>query len=383
MVKVIMIDRYSNEQIKYIWSDKHKFALWEQISMYYLNTLLKQKDHSYNFKYPHPIKIQNVYDLEKQTKHELVAFLIDLSRRLEHHNDPDLITYLHYGLTSSDIIDTASSIQIKQSISFLTSAILKLRETLIDKIESIQDINCIGRTHGKHAEIMPLQNRFNDFFSAVMEINADLIRIEASLMGKLAGPVGTSTHVNEMAAKATLKKFRLKEAPVNSQVIPRRYYSEFMFTLTLLLKTYESFATNIRLLAIDEVNEFQEGFSKGQTGSSAMPHKKNPISSENICGMSRLMQRNLDAALNNIPLWLERDMSHSSVERVIWPESFHIALYATNRIKNVIENLTINSNTIQANINNSPQSNSHKELLQSNLSRFDSYFKIQKKYHET
>jgi adenylosuccinate lyase len=377
-----MIDRYKNKQIEHIWSDKHRFSLWEQVSMYYLNTLIKQKDHSHVFKYPHPIKIQNVYDLEKETKHELVAFLIDLSRRLEHHKDPNLITYLHYGLTSSDIIDTASSIQIKNSIHFLTSAILKLRQSLIKRIELVQNTNCIGRTHGKHAEVIPLANRFQNLLASIMELNADLIRIESNLMGKLAGPVGTSNHVNTIAAKATIKKFRLKEASNTTQVIPRRHYTEFMYILTMLLKVYEQFAINVRLLAIDEVNEFQEGFSNGQTGSSAMPHKNNPISSENICGMSRLMQRNLNAALDNVPLWLERDISHSSVERVIWPESFHIALYATQRMVTLVDNLSVNKNVIQANINNSPQVNSHTELLESNLSRFDSYFSIQKKYQK-
>ena len=381
MVKIVMIDRYKNEQIEYIWSDKHKFFLWEQISMFYLNNILKQKDHSYNFKYPHPLKIKDIYDLEKETKHELVAFLVNLSNRLKHHKEPNLTKYLHYGLTSSDIIDTASSIQIKQSISFLTNCLLKLRQALIEKIEFVQGINTIARTHGKHAEVISLEDRFHNFLASIMEINAELIRLESSMLGKLAGPVGKANHVNQTAARLTLQRFRLREAPVSTQVIPRRYYTDFMYTLTVLLKVYEQFATNIRLLAIDEVNEFQEGFSEGQTGSSAMPHKNNPISSENICGMSRLMQRNLNAAIDNIPLWLERDISHSSVERVIWPESFHIAIYSTERITSLIENLAINKESIQNNIERSPHVNSHEELLNSN-SRFDSYYAIQKKYHE-
>ena len=374
-----MIDRYKDKQIEYIWSDKHKFSLWEQISMFYLNTILKQKDHSFNHKYPHPLKIQDIYDLEKDTKHEFVAFLTNLNDRLKHHNEPNLSKYLHYGLTSSDIIDTASSIQIKQSISFLTTSILNLREVLIKKIELVEGIGVIGRTHGKHAELISLEDRFHNFFAAIMELNADLIRIESSMLGKLTGPVGSSSHVNSIAVKETLKKFRLRESPTNTQVIPRRYYTEFVYTLVLLLKEYEQFAINVRLLSIDEINEFQEGFSKGQTGSSAMPHKNNPISSENICGMSRLMQRNLNAALDNIPLWLERDISHSSVERVIWPESFHIALNATSKITSLIKNLVINEESIDSNIKNSPHLNSHKELLQAN-SRFSSYFSIQEKY---
>jgi|13_taG_2_1085334.scaffolds.fasta_scaffold00788_21 adenylosuccinate lyase len=374
-----VIERYKNKHIEYVWSDKHKFGLWEQVSMYYLNNILKQKDHSYTYKYPHPLKIQDIYDLEKKTKHEFVAFLFNLNNRLEHHNEPNLSKYLHHGLTSSDIIDTVSSIQIKQSIGFITTSILNLREVLIEKIELVEGLNVVGRTHGKHAELISLQDRFHNFFAAIMELNADLIRIESGMPGKLTGPVGSSNHVNSIAAKETLKKFRLRESPSNTQVIPRRNYTEFVYTLALLLKEYEQFAINVRLLAIDEVNEFQEGFLKGQTGSSAMPHKNNPISSENICGMSRLMQRNLDAALNNIPLWLERDISHSSVERVIWPESFHIAMHATEKITSLIEGLVINKESIDNNIKNSPHLKSHQELLQTK-SRFSSYFSIQEKY---
>ena len=133
-----MIERYKNKQIEYIWSDKHKFSLWEKISMHYLNGILKQKDHSYIASNPKPLVVQDIYDLEKETKHELVAFLIDLSNRLNHHKNPDLLKYLHYGLTSSDIIDTASSIQIKESITLLTGSLLSLREALIEKIDSVE-----------------------------------------------------------------------------------------------------------------------------------------------------------------------------------------------------------------------------------------------------
>ena len=383
-----MIERYQDLKIKRIWSNNHKFFLWGKIETIYLTNILRSKNliDSQTHIYPYRQCDENMLlSFEKKTKHELVAFLKELSYRLKFYEEkyPEVNKYLHYGLTSSDIIDTALSLQIKDSLNYLITKLLKLKDIVITrKLFCIEkNIQTIGRTHGKHAEPVPLANRFKLFETELTHSLFLLNQAKSFLYGKLTGPVGTSSFVNQEVAKISLKELGLEQSPFSTQVIPRFYYTHTMYALTLIAGFYERFATFIRLSAIDEINEMQESFSKGQTGSSAMPHKNNPVISENICGLARYIKSNFQVALDNNNLWWERDISHSSNERLIWPESFHLICNLTEKISNLLENIHLNEKNIKNNLNNSV-SDSHENLLKASAfkNRFDAYDDVQSNY---
>lgn len=378
-----MIDRYKDKEIEKIWSETNRFFLWEKIELLYLNNILKDKNLIKNDLHPFGINYDLIKKYENQTKHELVAFLKELSGRLAIFDYcPQAQQYLHYGLTSSDIIDTAFSLQIRSSFLHLIKLLVELKSSLTTKIRNMPDLIAIGRTHGKHAEPINFKNRFQLLNQELLFCLEKLTNATNSLYGKLQGPVGTSSFVNVSAASKCLSELDLKKPPIATQVIPRIYYTDSMYAIVLLASVYERFATFIRLSAIDEVNEIQEAFSKGQTGSSAMPHKNNPVVSENICGLARYIKSNFQVALDNNNLWWERDISHSSNERLIWPESFHLICNLTLKLNKLINNLQINNSQISQNLNNS-NSLSHKELLESSLksNRFEAYDQVKTKYH--
>jgi adenylosuccinate lyase len=379
-----MIDRYKDKRIEQIWSEHNRFSLWEKIELLYLNNILKQQSLIQEDLAPFGINVEAVKRYERVTKHELVAFLKELSGRLSIFDSfcPEAQKYLHYGLTSSDVIDTAFSLQIRDSILHLITLLVDLKSSLTAKIRNISNLDAIGRTHGKHAEPINFKNRLRLFNEELLFCLEKLTFASNSLYGKMQGPVGTSSFVNVKAAEKSLLELNLKTPPIATQVIPRLYYTDTMYSIVMLASVYERFATLIRLSAIDEIDEIQESFSIGQTGSSAMPHKNNPVTSENICGLARYLKSNFQVALDNNNLWWERDISHSSNERLIWPESFHLICNLTLKLKNLINNMQINYSNITRNLNNS-NFNSHEELLNQSTTttRFEAYEKIKSKYH--
>jgi adenylosuccinate lyase len=375
-----MISRYQDRKIKEVWSKSYKYHLWEKISLKYLNCILKE-----TIAIKEPLSVfsrvaERQERYERETRHEFVAFLKELSERLSIHNNlyPGPLKYLHYGLTSSDVIDTAFSLQIRQSINEVTIKLQQLIETTEVLQEKTSTTTTIGRTHGKHAERMLFSSRFKLFKEELKHSNKLLDDSKSKLYGKMTGPVGTSSHVNAKAAKATLEELDLLPAPVTTQIVPRFYYTDTMYALTTVASALERMATQIRLMAIDEINEVQEGFTVGQAGSSAMPHKNNPILSEKICGLSRIIKNNFLTILNNNNLWFERDISHSSVERIVWPETFHLTCHTLENMDNVLNNLNINYDQIIKNLKHS-NANSHEKLLKEALvsSRFEAYPKVQ------
>lgn len=372
-----MIERYSDIGIDAIWSDEYRYSLWEQIELAYL----KFMDIDFNEpESPTPVEVK---DKEKETKHELVAFLKVLHSNLEKANpNNDAIRFLHYGLTSSDIIDTASVIQFKSSFQVLNADLNLLLNKIDRLIEKTKNIKAIGRTHGKHAEPIDLSNRFVNLKKELIYCLSEIEESIYDLPGKLSGPVGTSSLLDENAAERTLASFDLRSSEYKLQIIPRHLFVKPIASIVLLMSTYEKFCTYIRLSALDEIDEIQEGFSENQCGSSAMPHKNNPILSENICGLARLSKSYLDTTYNNIPLWFERDISHSSTERIIWPDIFHLSVTATKRFTSLLKNLAIKTENINRNLDNSTVKNSHLELLvaTADSNRFDAYSDVQKKY---
>ena len=377
-----MISRYEDSKIEAIWSDENRYRLWEKIELKYLKELLSKKGMPFLTSNLPLQRVEMIKAYEKVTKHELVAFLKELSSRFLPNSSHT--KYLHYGLTSSDIIDTASSLQIRESI----DRVLHLSSSLLEEVTSVilyhSSIPAIGRTHGKHAEEINFISRFQAFSVEVTDARNELIQAKQSLWGKLSGPVGTASFVDRHAARKVLADLNLKPLTVSSQIIPRYLYINPFYACLKLMLAYERFSTLVRLSAIDEVNELQEGFSDGQTGSSAMPHKNNPVISENVAGLTRIVKANFQAIVDNTNLWWERDISHSSAERIIWPDTFHILAHTTKNMTNLIKNLQINSSNIEENLLFS-NSTSHQDLLTKSqeTDRFSAYTDVQKTYNLT
>ena len=373
-----MIERYENKRIKQIWSKSYRYDLWEKISLKYLNNKMNRDNI-----YPTARYNEVIERYEQKTKHEFVAFLTHLHERLEYFKDPEILQNLHYGLTSSDIIDTAFNLQLRHSYGEVYSCLHHLQRSVTNVLKRLNDVKCIGRTHGKHAEEMNFNSRFKLFQQELNHAMIFLTLGKENLYGQLTGPVGTSSYVDAEAARKTLKELVISPAPITTQVIPRFYSTTLMYSLTLLASAMERMATQIRLMAIDEINEVQEGFAKGQAGSSAMPHKKNPISSEKLCGLARVVKSNFFSILDNNNLWWERDMSHSSVERIAWPQSFHLICHMMVTMTGVLDNLVVNYDVISSNLENS-NADSHKQLLSETVqsTRLSAYANVQQKYHK-
>ena len=251
-----------------------------------------------------------------------------------------------------------------------------LKRILVRLIIITQFINhrILGRKFSK--------DRFELFKQEILFCLDAFKKAKQNLYGKCSGTVGTASKVNLRAAKTVLDYFGLESPPISTQIVPRLYYQDTMHASVMLASAFERFSTMIRLSSINEINELQEGFSLGQAGSSAMPHKNNPISSENICGLCRLIKSNYQTALNNNNLWWERDISHSSVERIIWPQNFHLLAYTTLRITRLLKDLVINESVIEANLANAHGLLSHTELLEKSLEtdRIKAYKIVQEEY---
>ena len=383
-----MIPRYLDKTIEYIWSSQYKYNMWARYERVYLNSLLIDINvPAPNIKTAPNINLNKVKEYESTTKHELVAFLLDFDNQIKHTyaNDPDhenLSRYLHYGLTSSDVIDTIFSFQLKQSVEHCEGLLAILLSEVNEKIQETYTLSSIGRTHGKHAETVMFSDRFKLFQKELLFCLDTLARAKETLYGKCSGTVGTASKVNLRAAKTVLNYFGLESAPITTQVIPRLFYQDIMHASAMLASAFERFTTMIRLSSIDEINELQEGFSAGQAGSSAMPHKNNPISSENISGLCRLIKSNYQVSLDNNNLWWERDISHSSTERIIWPQNFHLLAYTTARLTNLLKNLVINKISIEKNLTHANGLLSHTQLLEKSLQsdRMKAYKLVQEEY---
>jgi len=369
-----MIKRYENKRITQIWSDDHKYELWNKITTLYIKYQAKLETCERSLA-PH-LSIKKIKEHEKTTKHEVVAFLKAYSEMFQNTECSKLI---HYGLTSSDLIDTADSLRIRDSLIYLEGMLNQLVESLNNLAMENLSVYAAGRTHGKHAEKINWTLRLHHLVYELSEIKLHINIAKRACYGKLAGPVGNSAHVNLEATTRTLKHLNLTKAPFTTQVIPRIHNVQIFYIGALLGAAYERFCTMIRLSCIDEINEIQEGFAQGQAGSSAMPHKNNPILSENITGLSRMLKAQMGPALENVNLWWERDISHSSVERVMLPQLFHLTTKATSNMIKLINNIKINKEAIENNLSNAEIS-SHEKLLEETQvtnSRFEAYAKVQ------
>lgn len=326
--------------------------------------------------------VARIEEIEKTTKHDVIAFVSCLAENVGEHG-----RYIHYGMTSSDVIDTALSLQICGGAKILQATLQRLAQALKNLSLSHQSTLCPGRTHGMHAEPTSFGFKMAGFVAELARNQERFHRaIRGISVGKLSGAVGTYSTQPEEVEKGVCQKLGLESESVATQVIPRDRHAEVFFALAMIGAGLERLAVELRHLQRTEVGEVVEGFSPGQKGSSAMPHKKNPISSENITGAARLLRGYLQAAMEDIALWHERDISHSSVERVIFPDAFILCDYAADRMAGVLENLFVDKDRMLANMKLSSghlfSSHVLLALVDGGLSREEAYRLVQAHAHQ-
>ena len=289
--------------------------------------------------------VARIDEIEREVRHDVIAFLTCVNESLG-----DLGRYVHVGLTSSDVIDTAFALQIQDSGKLILEDLEKAIQTLKKLANEHKNTICIGRSHGIHAEIMTFGAKLCSWID-ILERQKDnfVYALEQIRVGQISGPVGTYSNISTDVEKITCQNLGLKSARISTQVIARDYHAYFMQSLSLIASVIEQFATEIRHLQRTEVIELEEGFGKGQKGSSAMPHKKNPVLSENLCGLARVVRANSIVALENIPLWHERDISHSSAERIIFPDSLTLVDFMLNRFNGLMENIVVHKDNMLKN----------------------------------
>jgi adenylosuccinate lyase len=336
-----MIDRYTLSKMASVWTDEHKFSIMLKIEILACEAMSKlgiiPKKALEKIKKNAKFDMDEIRKLEEKTKHDVVAFINNVGQYI----GPEA-RYLHMGLTSSDLLDTSLSVQCVEASDLLIADIKKLLALLKDKAKKYKDTNCIARTHGVHAEPMTFGLKLAVWYD---ETKRNLDRMEQARemmrIGKLSGAVGTYANIDPSVEEYVCEQLGLKPANIATQIIQRDVHCQFVTTLALIGSSLNKFATEIRLLQKTEVLEVEEPFFKGQIGSSAMPHKRNPVTCERISGLSRILRANAQAAFENICLWHERDISHSSVERIILPDSTAALDYMLQKFIPIIEGLLV------------------------------------------
>jgi len=292
---------------------------------------------------------ERMKEIEKTTKHDVIAFLTSLSENLGRES-----RFLHFGLTSSDVLDTANAVLLRESADLLLEDIDRVLEVIRRRAWEHRYTLMVGRTHGVHAEPTTFGLKLATWYTEMQRNRRRLEQAKETIsVGKISGAVGNFANVDPRVEAYVCEKLGLRPAPVSTQIIQRDRYAEFLWALAMIGTSLEKFALEIRHLQRTEVREVEEGFSPGQKGSSAMPHKKNPITAEQICGLSRVLRGNLLVALENIPLWHERDISHSSAERIILPDSCILADYLLNTFARLLENLVVYPEAMKKNLERS------------------------------
>ena len=337
-----MIDRYSREEMKYIWDLNSKFDYYLRVEIAVCEAYAKlgkiPMEAVEEIKRKASFSIERIDEIEREVRHDVIAFLTCVNESL----GEDLARYMHVGMTSSDVIDTAFALQIQDSGNIIKEDLDSVIESMRELACKHKNTVCIGRSHGIHAEVMTFGAKICNWIDILERQRANFENaLEQIRVGQISGPVGTYSNISPEVEKITCDILGLEPARVSTQVIARDYHAYFMQSLALIASVIEQFAVEIRHLQKTEVLEVEEGFAKGQKGSSAMPHKKNPVLSENLCGLARVVRCNSLVALENIPLWHERDISHSSAERIIFPDSLTLVDFMLSRFNGVVKNLVV------------------------------------------
>ena len=344
-----MIDRYSREEMKKIWELDSKFSYYLKVEIAVCEAYAKEgkfpKKDIEELKKKASFSIERIDEIEAEVRHDVIAFLTCVNESLG-----DLAKYMHVGMTSSDVIDTAFALQIQDSGKIILKDLDETINSMKELAKKHKNTVCIGRSHGVHAEIMTFGVKVCSWID-ILERQRDNFKhaLEEIRVGQISGPVGTYSNISPKIEEITCKNLGLKPARISTQVIARDYHAYFMQSLALIASVIEQFATEIRHLQRTEVLEVEEGFGKNQKGSSAMPHKKNPVLSENLCGLARVVRANSIAAMENIPLWHERDISHSSAERIIFPDSLTLVDFMLSRFNGIVQNLVVHEKNMLKN----------------------------------
>ena len=346
-----MIKRYSRKELTNIWEEKNKYRIWLDIELAAAEEMerigLIPKGVAKAVKSKAKINVKRIHKIEDKVKHDVIAFLTSITEQVGSKGK-----FLHQGMTSSDVLDTCFNIQLVQSGKILLNDIDEILRVLKKQANKHKFTICIGRSHGMHAEPVTFGLKLANFYEEFKRNRKRLIQaiIEISTCA-ISGAVGTFANVDPRIEKYVAKKLKLKIEPISSQIIPRDRHAYFFSILGIIAGSVERIATEIRHLQMTEVQEVQEFFSKNQKGSSAMPHKTNPILSENLTGLSRLVRSYVIPALENISLWHERDISHSSVERNIGPDSTITLDFALFRLTNILKNMNVYPKKMLSNLN--------------------------------
>lgn len=334
-----------------IWDDQNRFKVWLEIEILACEAQAQlgviPKEAVGVIRSKAKFDVERVLEIENEVKHDVIAFLSNVGEYVGPES-----RFIHLGMTSSDVLDTALAVQMKQSAELLLKDLEALKAALAKRASEFKHTPMIGRTHGIHAEPITLGLKFALWY-AETERNIDRLKnaLQTIAVGQVSGAVGTYAHLDPFVERYVCEKLGLKPAPISTQVLQRDRHAEFMNTLAVCGCSLEKFATEIRHLQRTEVLEAEEYFSKGQKGSSAMPHKRNPITCERIAGLSRVLRGNALAAMENVALWHERDITHSSVERVIIPDSCILLDYMLAQFTKIVEQLLVYPDHMQANIN--------------------------------
>ncbi len=377
-----MIPRYTRKEMGRIWEIENKYRKWLDVEIAVCEAWTElgeiPADALEVIKQKAGFDVSRIDEIEATVKHDVIAFLTSVAE----HVGPES-RYIHKGLTSSDILDTSLALLMRDAAEIITEDIISLMDVLKKQAFTYKEVPCIGRSHGIHAEPMTFGMKFSLWYEE-MKRNLERIRRarDTISVGKLSGAVGTFSNIPPELEEKVLSRLGLRPEPVATQVVQRDRHAEYLTTLSIVAASIEKIAVEIRHLQRTEVLEAEEPFSKGQKGSSAMPHKRNPIGSENLSGLARIVRANAVAALENIPLWHERDISHSSVERIIIPDSTILVDYMLNRLRGILEGLQVYPENMRRNMQRSyGLFNSQRVMLaltEKGITREDAYAIVQR-----
>jgi adenylosuccinate lyase len=338
-----LIPRYTREEMGRVWGDANKFARWLDVELAAAETLAEAgqvpKDAAAAIRARAKVDVARINELESRVKHDVIAFTMAVGESI---GDSAAARWLHYGMTSNDVVDTAQALLVRDASRLIEAALAKFSEVLAKRAQEFRHTPEIGRTHGVHAEPITFGLKIANWY-AENQRNIDRFRDAAAQMavGKISGAVGNASHLGTDIEERICQRLGLDVAPVASQVIQRDRHAHYVSTLALIAATLEKIALEIRHLQRTEVREAEEPFGGEQRGSSAMPHKRNPVTCEQICGLARLLRGNMVAAYENVALWHERDISHSSVERIILPDSTILVDYMLAKMTAIVREMRV------------------------------------------
>ena len=383
-----MIARYTRPAMGHIWSDENKYQSWLAVELAASEALAELGEVPVGaasaLRTHARVDVARVQEIEREVKHDVIAFTTAVAESMAAAGAADSSRWFHYGLTSNDVVDTAQAIQIKAASALIHQELVRLTEILKRRAVEFQHTVQIGRTHGVHAEPITFGLKLALWYD---EMRRNIRRFDAAAedlkVGKTSGAVGTFAHIGPAAEDVICAKLGLRAAPISSQVLSRDLHAAYISSLGLITATLDKIALEIRHLQRTEVREAEEPFAAGQKGSSAMPHKRNPVTCEQICGLARVVRSNVQAAFENIALWHERDISHSSVERVILPDSTILTDYLLAKTSWLIDGLQVNAERMRRNLDSTQGLVFSGQLLldlsAAGMLREDAYRKVQGK----